>query len=172
MAIPVGAVVVTVPPQIVADAFATVSPVGNVSVNATPVKATAFVAGFVIVNVSEVVAFSGIVLGLNTFAIDGGASTLTLADAVPPVPPFVEVTFPEVLFCVPLAVPVTFTENVHEVLCVSEAPAKLTTFVPCVAVIVPPPQLPVRPFGVDITKPAGKVSLKPMPVSVVVVLLF
>ena len=38
--------------------------------------------------------------------------------------------------------------------------------------IVPAPQVPVRPFGVEITRPAGNVSLKPTPVSAVVVLLF
>lgn len=38
--------------------------------------------------------------------------------------------------------------------------------------IVPPPQVPVRPLGVEITKPAGSVSLKPTPVSATVVLLF
>ncbi len=36
-AIPVGEVVVSVPPQTVADALATVNPVGSVLVNATPV---------------------------------------------------------------------------------------------------------------------------------------
>src|SRR5712691_2017252 len=91
-AMPVGAVVVKVPPQTVAEAFATVSPVGSVSVKATPVSGSTLAAGFVIVNVSEVVAFSAMLLGLNTLAIDGGASTLTLAEAVPPVPPSVEVT--------------------------------------------------------------------------------
>jgi hypothetical protein len=35
---------------------------------------------------------------------------------------------------------------------------------------VPPPQEPVRPFGVEITRPAGSVSLKPTPVNVAVVL--
>ena len=79
-----------------------------------PSNATAFAAGFVIVNVSEVVAFSAMVLGLNALAIDGGATTLIEAEAVPPVPPSVEVTFPVVLFCVPAAVPVTLTANVHE----------------------------------------------------------
>lgn len=171
-AIPVGAVVVNVPPHTVAEAFATVSPVGNVSVNATPVKATEFAAGFVIVNVSEVVPFAATALGLNTFAMDGGATTLTLAEAVPPVPPFVDVTFPVVLFCVPAAAPVTFTENAHEVLCANVAPAKLMAFVPCVATIVPPPQDPVSPLGVDTAKPAGSASPKPTPLSAVVVLLF
>ena len=86
------------PPQTVALAFATVNPVGSVSVNATPVRATAFAAGFVMVNVSEVVPVGTIEFGVNTFAMDGGATTLILADAVPPVPPFAEATFPVVLF--------------------------------------------------------------------------
>src|SRR5262245_10712614 len=73
--IPVGAVVVTVPPQITADAFATVRPVGRVSVNATPFNGSTLAPGLVMVNVSEVVAFKAIVDGLNAFAIDGGAST-------------------------------------------------------------------------------------------------
>jgi len=34
-------------------------------------------------------------------------------------------------------------------------------------VIVPPPQLPLSPLGVEIIRPAGKVSLNPIPVSVV-----
>src|SRR6478609_2152729 len=106
-AMPVGAGVVNVPPQTVAKAFATVSPVGSVSVHATPVSACTFAAGLVIVKVREVVAFSAIVLGLNTLAIEGGASTLTLAEAVPPVPPSVEVTLPVVLVCKPAAMPVT-----------------------------------------------------------------
>ena len=38
--------------------------------------------------------------------------------------------------------------------------------------IVPLPQEPVRPLGVEITRPAGSVSLKPTPVSATVVLLF
>ena len=68
--------------------------------------------------------------------------------------------------------PVTFTAKVHEVLDARLAPVKLITFVACVAVIVPPPQLPVRPLGVETTRPVGRVSLKPTPVSVVVLLLF
>ena len=96
---PVGFVVVSVPPQTVAVALATVSPVGSVSVNATPVSAAMFAAGFVIVKVRDVVAFRAILLGLNTLAIEGGNSTCTvrLAEAVLPVPPLVEVTFPVVL---------------------------------------------------------------------------
>lgn|SRR5581483_3300726 len=167
----VGAVNVTVPLQTVAEAFTTVNPVGNVSVKPTPFRAVlAF--GFVIVNVSAVVPPSAIGFGLKTFAIDGGATTVTLADAVPPVPPSVEVTFPVVLFCKPAAVPVTFIENVQDELAAIVAPLRLTTLVACVAVIVPPPQLPANPFGVETTSPAGNVSVKATPCRVVTVLLF
>src|SRR3989440_12568076 len=125
--IPVGLVVVSVPPHTVADALATVKPVGSVSVNATPVSGSTLAAGLVMVNVSDVVAFSAIVDGLNTFAIEGGASTFTLAEAVPPAPPSVEVTFPVVLFCSPAAMPVTFTAKVHDELATMLAPDRLMT---------------------------------------------
>lgn len=125
------ATAVAVPPQVFERPFGveTTSPVGSVSVNATPVSATVFAAGFVMVKVSVVVPFSGIVVGLKALAIDGGATTLMEAEAVPPVPPSVEVTLPVVLFCVPAAVPVTFTENVQELLNAIDAPVRLITFV-------------------------------------------
>jgi hypothetical protein len=99
-------------------------------------------------------------------------SIVTLADAVPPVPPSVEVTLLVVLTCVPVAMPVTLTEKTQLPLWARLAPARLTTLVAWVAVIVPPPQVPVRAFGVLITSPAGRVSVKATPVSAVVVLLF
>ena len=68
--------------------------------------------------------------------------------------------------------PVTLIENVHELELAMLAPERLTTPGPCVAVIVPAPHVPVRPFGVETTKPAGSVSLKPTPVRGVPVLLF
>jgi hypothetical protein len=165
---------VAVPPHVLVRPFgvATTIPAGSVSVKATPVSATAFAAGLVMVKVSDVVPFNGTFGAPKALAIDGGATTLMLADAVPPVPPSVDVTFPVVLFLVPAVVPVTFTANVHEVDDARVAPVRLTTFVACVAVIVPPPQEPVRPFGVEITSPAGRVSVNPVPVSDVVVLLF
>ena len=52
---PVAAVVVRVPPQTVDEESTTVVPVGSVSENATPVSATAFAAGLVMVNVKSVV---------------------------------------------------------------------------------------------------------------------
>jgi hypothetical protein len=69
-------------------------------------------------------------------------------------------------------VPVTFTEKVQDALAASDAPDKLTALPPWEAVMDPPPQEPVRPLGVETTKPAGRLSVKPTPLSVVVVLLF
>src|SRR5947207_15856621 len=97
-AIPVGAVVVNVPPQTVAEALATVNPVGSVSVKATPVSATVFATGFVIVNVNDVVAFSEMAVGLNALLIEGAATTVSIAVLlVAPVPPSVELIVPVVL---------------------------------------------------------------------------
>ena len=142
------------------------------SVKATPVSASTFAAGLVMVNVSEVVAFRAIVEGLNAFAMDGGATTEMLSVAVPPVPPSVEVTLPVVFVCCPAAMPVTLTENVQDVLAAIVPPLRLMTFVPATAVIVPAPHVPVRPFGVETTRPAGNVSLKATPVRATVALGF
>ncbi len=164
-AIVAGAVVVNVPPHTVAVLLATVRPAGKVSVKATPLRATLFAAGLVMVKVREVVAPVEIAEGLNALAMEGGATTVMLAEAVLPAPPSLELTGLVVLFCSPAAVPVTFTLKVHELLAASEAPNRLTTVVFCVAVIVPAPHEPVSPLGVEIIKPEGRVSLNPIPVS-------
>lgn len=164
-AMPVGAVVVKVPPQTVAVLLATLSPVGRVSVKATPLRATLLAAGLVMVKFSEVVAPREMAEGLKTLAIEGAATTVMLAEAAGPLPPSLELIVLVVLFCTPAAVPVTFTLKVQELLAVSVAPDKLITFVFCVAVIVPLPHEPVRPLGVEIIRPAGKVSLNPIPLS-------
>ncbi len=99
-----------------------------------------------------------------------GAVTLTLAEAVPPVPPSVEVTFPVVLFFTPVLVPVTLTEKVQLPMAVRLPPLRMIVPDPAVAVIVLPPHVPVRPLGVEITRPGGSVSVKPTPVNAVEVL--
>jgi len=66
-------------------------------------------------------------------------------------------------------VPVTFTLKVQEAVLARVAPERLTLPEPATAVIVPPPQEPVRPFGVETTRPAGRLSVNAMPVSEVVV---
>jgi hypothetical protein len=57
------------------------------------------------------------------------------------------------------------TENVQLLLAAMVAPLKLTVPDPATAVMVPPPQLPVRPLGVATTRPAGRVSEKATPAS-------
>jgi hypothetical protein len=49
----------------------------------------------------------------------------------------------------------------------SVAPERETVPLPAVAVIVPPPQEPVSPFGVAMRRPEGNVSVKPTPESAV-----
>jgi hypothetical protein len=151
---------------------AIVIPAGNVSVSATPANATEFAAGFVIVKVSAELPLGEIAVGLNALATDGGATTEIEAEAVPPVPPSVEVTFPVTLFLVPAVLPVTFTANVQELLAARVAPDKPIAPAPAAAVIVPPPQLPVRPLGVRTIRPAGNASVNPTPERVLVALLF
>src|SRR5437763_836688 len=95
---------------------------------------------------------------------------MMLADAVFPVPPLVELTAPVVLFCAPAAMPVTFTERLHEALGLRLAPERLTLLVPSTAVMVPPPQVPLKLLGVASTSPAGNVSVKAIPFRVVALL--
>src|SRR5450830_1388923 len=109
----------------------------------------------------------GCKVGMFVVGVAPPAATVTLAEAVPPEPPSTEATAPVTLFCVPSELPVTFTLKVQEALAASVAPVKLTAPDPAVAVIVLLPQVPVRPFGVEITRPAGNVSVKATPVNAV-----
>ena len=161
-------VVVRVPPQTAEDAVATVKPVGSVSLKATPVRDTVLAAGFVIVNCSEVVAFSEIVAGLKTLAMDGGATTVSTAVLlVAPVPPSVEDTAPVVLLLLPPVVPVTDTENVQDDPAAGDAvkvpPDRLTVPVPATAVMVPLPQEPVMAGVAETATPDGRLSVKATP---------
>ena len=89
------------------------------------------------VKLNEVAPFSGMLAAPNRLDIVGGDTTVTLALEVFPVPPSTEVTW-TLLFCSPAAVPVTFTETVHEALTASVPPARLTEPDPATAVTVPP----------------------------------
>ena len=81
---------------------ATCSPFVSVSLNAIPFSAVAFAAGLVMVNVTVVVAFSGMLAAPKAFEIVGGPVTLRLAVLlVAPVPPLVELTAPVVFDTVP-----------------------------------------------------------------------
>src|SRR5215469_3935314 len=153
-----------VPPQLLVKPFgvATTRFVGSVSLNATPLSATVFAAGFVIVNVSVVVPFTEIVVGLNALAIEGGATTVNVSVAVFPVPPLVEDTAPEVFVNEPAVLPVTFTTTVQLLFTAMLPPVRLMLVPPAVAEAVPP-QLLVKPFGVATTNPVGRVSLNATP---------
>ena len=90
MTAPDPAVAVMVPPPqepVSPFGLAIVSPAGSVSTNPTPVRGTALADGFVIVKLNALFVFGGTTVGLKSFAIDGGATTPILADAVPPMPP-------------------------------------------------------------------------------------
>jgi len=168
------AVAAAVPPQVFVrpGLELTTRPAGKLSLNATPVSVTVFAAGLTIVKVSVVLPLSAIDPMTKAFAIDGGATTVTDADAALPVPPSFEVTGLVVLFCWPPAIPVTLTEKLQDPLAAKVAPLKLIAPVPAAAVIVPPAQEPDRPLGVATSSPAGRVSVKPMPLSDCVALLF
>jgi hypothetical protein len=96
--------------------------------------------------------------------MDGGPTTARLAEAVPPVPPSVEVTVPVTLVIAPAAVPFTLTLRVHDPLAGNVPPERLTDVEPAVAVAVPP-QVFVNPFGVATTRPPVKASVKLTPLN-------
>jgi len=84
-----GLVVVSVPPQVVDVAVATVSPAGSVSVKAIPVRSPpANVFGFVMVKFRFTVPLSATVDDANDLAIVGGPTTVRFAVLLAtPVPP-------------------------------------------------------------------------------------
>lgn len=167
------AVAVGVPPQVLVKPLgvATTKFAGKLSVNATPCAASGLVAGLVIVMVMVLTPFGWMPAGLNPLAIVTGPSTFTEAVLlVTPVPPSVEVTLLVVLFLVPAVVPFTVSEKVQDPLAASVPPESVTLEGgPITGVIVPPPQDPVTVVEVN-CNPAGRLSVKPIPVKPTVVL--
>src|SRR5579859_129184 len=177
-AIPVGAVVVRVPPHTVAEELPTVSPAGSVSENATPLSATGLIAGLVMVNVRVLGTFGAMTFGLNDLLIEGGTTTTMLAEAVAPVIP---TKLPEpsskapvmllvVLFLTPELAPATSTDSEQ-----LEEPGRtnatrLMLLLPGLAVTAAPSarQLPVTLLGEATTSPLGSMSLNEMLISSVV----
>lgn len=121
--------------------------------------------GFVTVKLSDTLSPTLTDAAPKFFDIVGLSRTVNVADAVFPLPASTEVTAEVVLFLVPVVVAVTSTEKVQLELAPRVAPLKLTEVDPAVAVIVPPPQLPLSPLGVNTSRPAGKLSVNPTPVS-------
>ncbi len=147
---------VAVPPQVLLRLLgvATVSPAGRLSVKTSPVSAKPEF-GLVMLKVSEVLPFSGIVAAPNVLTMDGGLATVRVADVVLPVPPLVEVTAPVVFVYEPEAVPCTLTTTVQEVFTAILPPVRLMLVDPATAVWTPP-QLLIRLLGVATTNPAGR----------------
>src|SRR5215470_18305804 len=128
-----------VPPQevLAPGVAATCNPEGSASVNPTPLSATVEF-GFIIVKVSVVVPPTGMVEAPNPLLIEGGPTTVMLAEAVLPVPPLVEVTLPLRLFLTPAAVPVTLTLIVQVLLAGMVPPLKVRVVSPAFGAKVPP----------------------------------
>jgi hypothetical protein len=111
------AVAVTVPLQelLTPGVDATCKPLVSVSLKAIPVSATVLAAGFVMVKVTVVVPFNGMLAAPNALLMVGGATTVRVAVLlVVPVPPSVEVIVLVVLTASPAAMPFTVTVSVHE----------------------------------------------------------
>jgi len=171
---PVPAVAVTVPPQVLLTPgvgattnVALPAPLltGSASLKATPVRSPAAVVfGLLMVKVTVVVPFSGMLPAPKPLLIVGGANTVIVALAVLLLPPGVELTCTE-LFLFPAVVPCTFTETAHEALAASVPPDRLTELAAPVAVAVPP-QVLLRLGVVATTSPAGRLSVNANPASV------
>ena len=171
---PVPAVAVTVPPQVlltfgVLDTTSVALPEpllnGSVSLKATPVRsAAAVVFGLLMVKVSVEVPFRGMLVGLNALLIVGGATTVRLAVPVLPVPATVSLALTLLLFT-PAVVPCTVTETVHDAPGARLELESATEDDPSAAVAVPVHVVLGFP-GVATTKPAGRLSVKVIPLSV------
>src|SRR5713101_753853 len=163
--VPVGEVVVSVPPQGVAVPFATVRPVGSVSVNPTPVSATGYAAGLVMVNVRAVVPLRAIDEEPNAFAIEGGPSTASVAVLLlPPGPVSFELTAPVVLLFSPTLVPVTFRLTLHDALAAKVPPLRLKLLLPAVPPVKLPPQPSIALGTAATCNPLGRLSVNETPV--------
>jgi hypothetical protein len=131
------AVAVAVPPQVLVKPFGvdTCSPEGRVSAKPIPLSAVPPF-GLLTWKVKVVDPLRATEVAPNALVIEGGATTVTDAVPVFPVPAFVEVTC-TLLFFTPAVAPWTFTETVHEPLDARDPPDRLTEDDPATAVADP-----------------------------------
>jgi len=128
--------------------------VGNTSVN-TMAWSVLVVLLFVMVNVISEVPRASTGFVPKDLVNVGWRSTVKVAEAVPPVPPSVEVTFPVVLLYVPVAALRTFAVTMQELPAGIVPPLRDREPPPAAAVTVPPAQV-VLPLGVAVfTRFAG-----------------
>jgi hypothetical protein len=104
----------------------------------------------------------------KAMAIVGGSTTSIFAVAVFPLPASDEVTGEVVSDCVPAEMPVSLTLKVQDPKPARLASLRLIEVDPAVAMMVPPPQVPDNPLGVETARPLGRESVKPTPVRLVV----
>src|SRR5262249_8242016 len=100
----------------------------------------------------------------NPLLIEGGPTTVMVADAELPVPPLLEVTLPLRLFLTPAEAPVTFTEMVQLPLAAMVPPLKLRAVSPAFGANVPPQEV-LAPGVLATCNPEGSASVNPTPVS-------
>jgi len=141
-----------------------IRPAGKVSLNTIPVSVVD-VFGLLMVKLRLVEPFNGMLPVPNALLMRGGATTVIEALAVLPVPPSVELTVTLLVFA-PAVVPVTFTDTMQLALDDTVPPDKLTEPDPLTAVAVPP-QVLFKFAGEATTRPAGRLSVKPIPVSAI-----
>src|SRR5258707_9811271 len=134
------ATAVPAPPQVLANPLgvATTKPAGRLSVKATPVSGMVLAAGLVMVKVSEVEPFNGMLAAPNALVMVGGVATARLAVAVLPVPPLVELTFPVVLIKFPEAVAGTLPVTVRGVMTATGPPVSNMLANPAPTAATPP----------------------------------
>jgi hypothetical protein len=136
-------------------------PGGKVSLNPMPLSAVAEFA-LLMVKLSEVEAFNGMLGAPNALLRMGGAITVIEAFEVFPVPACVDVAV-TLLFLIPAVAPVTSREIVQEELTANVPAARLMDEAPAAAVMVPV-QVVTTFGGVPTTKPAGRLSVNVTPV--------
>ena len=166
--------------------FATTSPVGNVSLNAMPTNGVDEF-GLAMLKVSEVVPFNGMLAAPNALFTVGAWTTSRVAVFLSvPGPLSLAEIGPVGLDSVPVPVTSRFTVTTHVPLAIGPLgticrfaitgggpcgarlpPEKLIEDDPATAVTVPP-QVLLAWLGVATTRPAGKLSVNEIPVSVTV----
>lgn len=97
-------------------------------------------------------------VGVGTGATDK-LNTCKLADAAALVP--VLALTVTLLLLAPVVLPVTFTAKLHELPAGNDPLDNEITLLPATALMAPPPQELLSPFGVATTRPAGSVFVKP-----------
>jgi hypothetical protein len=125
----------------------------------------------VIVGVSVTVGVEvGVCVGVTVGVCDGGGTTMSMALAALPMPPFALKTGEVRLKNVVTNALTTFTENVQDTFGGMEALRSWMLLDPATATIVPPPHCPMSPLGVATTRGAVSTSLNPTPSSGVLML--